>query len=93
MKNNFGISLLGFLLKEVLIAKKFWESANSRKRNAAAFLFSLFFGKLGMQLKELPFVLPDAAQGTTCPHKAQRITFLLGEMPVDVGGGMEAVGQ
>ena len=49
--------------------------------------------ELGMQLLELAFVLPDAAEGAACPHKAQCVAFGFGEVPVDVGGGMEAVGQ
>ena len=46
-----------------------------------------------MQLQELPIVLPDAAQRAARPFKAQGIAFLFGEVPVDVGGSMKAVGQ
>ena len=49
--------------------------------------------KLGMQLSKLPFVLPDAIQRTARPNKAQSITFLLREVPVDVRRSMETIGQ
>ena len=46
-----------------------------------------------MQLEKFPVVLPDAAQRAARPHEAQRIAFLLGEVPVDIGGGMKTIRQ
>ena len=46
-----------------------------------------------MQLQKFPVVLPDATQRAARPLKAQGVAFLLGEVPVDVGGSMKAVGQ
>ena len=49
--------------------------------NASLFLLL----ELWMQLQELSVVLPDSAQRAACPHEAQRIAFLFGEMPIDAG--------
>ena len=57
--------------------------------NASLFLLL----KLWMQLQELPVVLPDAAQRAARPNEPQGIALLLGEMPVDIGGGMKTIRQ
>lgn len=49
--------------------------------------------EFGMQFLKFAFVLSDAAEGTACPNEAQGIAFGFSEVPVDVGGGMKAVGQ